>query len=80
MVNPSNEEKTGDWIIKKTGIEGLKEAVEKIYSMPQGEYLKMRQACRSRVEQLFTVEKMVDNYEKVYYEILIKNENRNFSF
>jgi len=80
LVNPSNEEKTGDWIIKKTGIEGLKEAVEKIYSMPQGEYLKMRQACRSRVEQLFTVEKMVDNYEKVYYEILIKNENRNFSF
>ena len=72
LVNPSNEEETGDWIIKKTGIEGLKEAVEKIYSMPKEEYLKMRQNCRNRVEQLFTVEKMVDNYERVYYEILNK--------
>jgi len=70
LVNPSNEEKTGDWIIKKTGIAGLCEAVEKIYSIPQGEYLKMRQDCRARVEQFFTVEKMVDNYEKVYYNIL----------
>lgn len=73
LVNPSNEEKTGDWIIKKTGIEGLKEAVEKIYSMPQEEYLKMRQNCRNRVEQLFTVEKMVDNYEKVYKQLVSKN-------
>src|SRR3989339_1308534 len=72
LVNPSDEEKTGDWIVKKTGIDGLCEAVERLYSMPQEEYSKMRQDCRARVEQLFTVEKMVDNYEKVYYEILNK--------
>lgn len=70
LVNPSDEEKTGDWIIKKTGITGLCEAVEKIYSMEKNQYEIMRQACRTRVEQFFTVEKMVDNYEKVYYKIL----------
>ena len=70
LVNPSNEEKTGDWIIKKTGIEGLCEAVERIYSMDKNQYKNMRQNCRNRVEQLFTVEKMVDNYERIYYKIL----------
>lgn len=70
IVNSSESDKRGDWTVKKTGIEGLCEAVEKIYSMPEEEYKKMRLACRKRVEEKFTVEKMVDGYEKVYRRVL----------
>jgi len=75
IVNPSDDDIRGDWIIKKTGIEGLCEAVERIYSMPEEQYRKMRKACREHVEKNFTVERMVDEYEKVYYEILNKKNN-----
>jgi len=47
-------------------------AVKKIYAMPDDEYTKMRYACRQHVEKNFTIEKMVDNYEKVYRTI-VKN-------
>lgn len=70
IVNLSNEDKRGDWVIKKTGIEGLSEAVEKIYAMGESQYKLMRQNCRRLVEEKFTVEKMVENYEKVYQKIL----------
>ncbi len=66
IVNESEENKRGDWIIKKTGIEGLREAVEKIYSMSKEEYGKMRKACRAEVEKRFTVERMVADYEALY--------------
>ncbi|MCS6956706.1 MAG: glycosyltransferase [Patescibacteria group bacterium] len=72
IVNPSDDDIRGNWIIKKTGIEGLCEAVERIYSMPEKQYLEMRRACRAHVEKHFTVERMVDDYEKVYQEILSK--------
>jgi len=38
--------------------------------MPEERYRKMRRACRAHVEKNFTVERMVDEYEKVYEEIL----------
>ncbi len=58
------------WITKKTGIEGLVETVKKIYSMPEEEYRKMRRSCRRLVEEKFTVEKMVEGYEKVYKKVI----------
>lgn len=70
IVNPSDEDLRGEWIIKKTGIDGLCEAVEKIYSMPEDQYREMRRNCRAHVEKNFTVEQMVSNYEKVYQQIL----------
>lgn len=63
----------GNLSIKTSGMEGLCEAVEKIYSMPQEEYMKMRLACRRHVEEKFTVEKMVAGYEGVYKKILGKS-------
>jgi len=66
IVNNSKQDIRGDWVIKKTGIAGLCEAVEKIYSMPEGEYKKMRKACRDRFEKNFTIEKMIKEYEKLY--------------
>lgn len=74
LVNPSEKDVRGDWIIKKPGIEGLCEAVEKIYSLPEEKYQEMRKACRAHVEKNFTVEKMVDKYEKVYGEIIERSK------
>ncbi len=70
LVNSSDDDIRGDFVIKKTGIEGLCEAVEKIYAMPEEEYKAMRRNCRAHVEKNFTVERMVDEYEKVYYKLL----------
>jgi glycosyltransferase involved in cell wall biosynthesis len=70
IVNFSDQDIRGDWITKKTGIEGLCEAVKKIYDMPPEEYKKMRISCRKRVEENFTVGKMIDEYENVYKKIL----------
>lgn len=72
IVNSSDADIRGDFIIKKTGIEGLCEAVNRIYAMPEDEYRQMRRNCRRHVEENFTVERMVDAYEKVYREILLK--------
>lgn len=73
LVNQSEELKRGDWIVKKTGLEGLCEAVERIYSMPQEQYQQMRRNSRTHVEKNFTIERMVDEYEKVYKAILSGN-------
>lgn len=70
LVNESEEHNRGDWIVKKTGLEGLCEAIEKIYEMPKQDFLQMRKNCRTHVEQNFSVEKMVNDYEKTYQKIL----------
>lgn len=70
IVNPSDDDIRGDWIIKKTGIEGLIEAVQRIYALPQSAYEEMRRNAREHVEKNFTIEKMVDQYEEVFKQIL----------
>jgi len=72
IVNFSENDKRGNWIVKKTGLHGLTEAVNKIYQMPKDEYRQMRLNCRQHVEENFTIEKMVDNYEKIYHKLLNK--------
>ncbi len=49
----------------KKNIQGLVEAVKKIDQIK-------RKDCRTWVEKNFTLEKMVNNYEKVYYKVLKK--------
>lgn len=70
IVNFSDTDIRGNWIIKKTGVEGLLEAVEKIYSMSDREYLKMRNDCRVHVEKYFTAEKMSKNYYNIYKSLI----------
>lgn len=70
IINPSEDDKRGDYVVRKTGIEGLAEAIEMIYGMDKAEYQKMRSSSRKHVEENFTVEKMVDGYEAVYRKIL----------
>ena len=51
------------WIIQKRGVEGLIEAVKRIDEID-------RAACRRHVQANFTVEKMVEGYEKVYQKVI----------
>jgi len=44
--------------------------VKEIYAMSEEKYQAMRHACRKHIEENFTVEKMVDGYEKVYQKII----------
>ncbi len=69
LVNNSQDDVRGNWVVKKTGVEGIKEAIDKIYSMSGDEYKKMRLACRNHIEKKFSVEKMVNEYKKVYQDI-----------
>lgn len=52
-----------DWIIKKTGVEGFAEAVNRIGEID-------RKNCRQHVEKNFTAEMMVAGYEKVYQKVI----------
>ena len=72
IVNASETDVRGDFMVKKTGIDGLCEAVEKIYKMDNQEYQKMRENSRKHAEEHFSIEKMVDNYEKLYQEVINK--------
>lgn len=48
----------------------LEEKIKKINNLSQDEYMKMRKNCRKRVEEKFTVEKMVEGYEKIFEKVL----------
>jgi glycosyltransferase involved in cell wall biosynthesis len=75
LVNQSEEYIRGDWIVKKTGVEGLCEAIERLYAMSEDQYRQMRKKSRFHVEKNFTTDRMVDDYEKLYEKII---SNRNF--
>lgn len=70
IVNPSDKDIRGNFIIKKTGIDGLCEAVNRIYSLSAQEYGQMRENCRKHIEEHFTLDRMVDQYEEVYKIVL----------
>jgi len=72
IVNPSETDIRGNWTVKKTGEEGMKEAIERIYAMDETSYRAMRQACRKRVEDHFSVDTMVKGYETLYESLLKK--------
>lgn len=58
--------KTGFVVSPERGVDGLVEAVDRIYTMSEQEYQLLRYNCRKHVEEKFTVERMVEGYEKVY--------------
>jgi glycosyltransferase involved in cell wall biosynthesis len=72
LVNPSEDDIRGDFIVKKTGIDGLHEAIERITSLSPAEYKEMRTHSRKRVETHFSLDKMIDNYVNLYKEIINK--------
>lgn len=54
----------------KLGVEGLIKAKQKLDKLSQSEYHQMRANCRKHVEENFTIEKMVNEYEKVYQKVI----------
>lgn len=70
LVNPSDKDIRGNYITKKTGFEGMCEAVQRLYSLPEAEYHTMRRMSRLNVENNFNVDMMVDNYVNYYKDIL----------
>lgn len=66
LVNPSDDDIRGDFIIKKTGVEGLVEAVERIYALNHDSYRAMRKRCRKLVEEKFTARRMAQQYIEIY--------------
>ena len=70
IVDPSDQQvqSEGKWIIKKKGVEGLVEAVKRIGEID-------RRVCRKHAEDNFNVSKMVENYERLYREIIEENKN-----
>jgi len=59
-----------NWQVKKRGVEGLVEGVKEIKKLRNGEMKKLRKRCRRYVEKNFSVEKMVEGYEKAYEKVL----------
>lgn len=57
--------KTGFVVKPKEGIEGLKRALKKIDRINPRD-------CREHIEKNFSVKKMIEEYEKIYYRILNK--------
>ena len=55
--------KTGFVVPYEKGVDGLKAALSKIHTIKP-------QDCRDHIVKNFSVEKMVDNYEKTYYQIM----------
>ena len=69
LVNASGDDIRGDWVIKKTGIEGIQEAIERIAAMPTNDYATLRQTCRTHTATNFSLEKMTTAYEALYERI-----------
>lgn len=65
VVNESAANTAQEWKIKESGIAGLIAGVKRIGEIS-------REACRKRIEDKFTVEKMVDGYERVYQQLIHK--------
>ncbi len=58
------------FIVEPGDIDGMIQATKRIYDMPEDEYAAMRRACRKHVEDNFTIQKMVDGYEKAYQKVV----------
>lgn len=69
LVNPGDDDIRGNWLTKKSGLNGLIEAAEKIYALPENEYLEMRKACRQHAEANFSAKVMAERYAELYQQI-----------
>lgn len=52
---------------------GLLKSLKKLYTINSSQYEKMRQAARDRVEHHFTTDRMVNDYLKIYQNLIKKN-------
>lgn len=74
LVNQSDEYIRGNYVVKKTGIAGLTEAIERVYALSESDYKGMRQNARRHIEINFSVSNMVEQYEKVFNDLLSQSK------
>ena len=70
LVNPSDSDIRGNFTIKRTGIEGLNDAIAYLHNLEEDKYNDMRANCRHHVEKNFSIKKMVDNYVIAYDKLI----------
>lgn len=58
------------FVVEKNNSDEFKQKIQSIFKMSSEEYAEMRQNSRKYVEENFTVEKMVDGYEKMYQKVI----------
>lgn len=65
IIDPDDEQRPGkgSWIIKKQGVDGLIEAVQRISEID-------RKKCRERVETHFTQDRMINEYIQLYKKMI----------
>lgn len=73
IVNASKDDIRGNWITKAYGLEGLCEALQRLYNMSPIRYLEMRKNCVRHVNDNFKASRMVDQYEALYAELISQN-------
>lgn len=64
------DKKTGFVVKAKEGINGLKKALKNIDKIKPED-------CRMHIEKEFSLETMINNYEKIYYDLKPKNASKN---
>lgn len=69
LINHKPDSMRANYTIKNTGLKGIFEAIELIYSLPEEKYRLMRQQTRERVEKNFTLDVMVQKHEAVYTQL-----------
>lgn len=62
--------KTGHLVAESSGIEELISKTNQVISLNQTDYKNMCDNARNHVVENFSIEKMVDGYEQVYYKII----------
>lgn len=70
LVNISDSDIRGEFLIKETGLKGIQAAIERFNSLSQTEVEQMQGNCRKLVREHYSVEVMAEAYER-YYETLI---------
>ena len=70
IQNKEQKTKNKKQKIQKRGVEGMVEGVREIEKLSNLEMKKLRKNCRQHIEKNFTIEKMVESYEKVYQKVL----------
>lgn len=59
-----------NYTIKKSGTEGLQEAVKHVIMLNDFDYKALRKNARNHVEKTFTVQTMVDQYDSLYKKMI----------
>jgi len=70
LVNPSDTDIRGSFLTQKTGLDGLCEAVDRLYSLSHQQYRDMRHTCRHDAEERFSTVRMVSEYVSLYRDII----------